>query len=325
VTRTDERTRYRYYTVDVFTAERFGGNPLAVFPDAVGIPEDRLQAIARELNLSETVFVLPPESPAHTRRIRIFTPGAEIPFSGHPTVGTAVLLVDLGLVPTTQGEAKLLFGEGVGPVPVVVRDGAPRFAQLTTAKLPEQGPAPPSREAVAEVLSLTPADLAPAPDEPETWSCGMHYLYVALRDRAALARARLRADAWDRHFGKDSFAHAVFLFCREPERPGSDVRARMYAPEFGVPEDPATGSAAAALAGYLAARDRGGDGTRRVVIEQGFEMGRPSLLTLEIDLRGGAITAVRVGGHAVLVAEAEMIVSEVATMTARHANANATT
>src|SRR5262245_41497853 len=284
-----------------------------------------MQRIALELNLSETVFILPPESPGHTCRVRIFTPGAELPFAGHPTVGTAHLLVELGTVKLQNGEAKIVLGEGVGPVPVTVREGPPRFAELTVAKLPERGADPPSREAVAKLLSLAPSDLAASPDEPQSWSCGMPYLFVLLRDRGALGRARFDAAAWDAAF-HGYWAHAVYLFCRDPEREGSDLRARLYAPSFGIIEDPATGSAAAALAGWLAARERLPDGTRRWVIEQGMEMGRPSTIQLEADVRGGHVTAVRVGGHAVLVAEAEMIVSDVeATAATRHANAHSTT
>ena len=323
-TRTSDTTRHRYYVLDVFTDERFGGNPLAVFPDGRGLTSEQMQAIALELNLSETVFGLPPELPGHTCRVRIFTPGAELPFAGHPTVGTAHLLVELGTVKLQNGEAKIVLGEGVGPVPVTVTEGPPRFAELTVAKLPERGADPPSREAVAKLLSLSPADLAASPDEPESWSCGMPYLFVPLRDRGALRRARFDSAAWDGAFA-GYWAHAVYLFCRDPERQGSDLRARLFAPSFGITEDPATGSAAAALAGWLTSRAPGDDGTRRWVIEQGVEMGRPSTIRLEADLRAGQCAAVRVGGGAVLVAEAEMILEESDSLTSGRTHANATT
>ncbi|HYM79859.1 MAG TPA: PhzF family phenazine biosynthesis protein [Candidatus Limnocylindria bacterium] len=299
--------RYRYHTLDVFTDRIFSGNPLAVFPHALGISGEHMQQIAGELNLSETVFVLPPEDREHTRRLRIFTPGAELPFAGHPTIGTAHLLVRLGEVPMHGGVARIVFGEGVGPVEVVVREGPPAFAQLTAAKLPERGPDPPPTAALARALSLVPADLLGGDRSPESYSCGVPFLFVPVRDRATLARARIDTAAWLAALGSYP-AQEVFVFAADPERPGSDLRARMFAPALGIPEDPATGSAAAALAGYLGARSKERDGTLRQVIEQGFEMGRPSLILLEADVRDGAVVAVRVGGEAVLVSEGHMLV-----------------
>lgn len=303
--------RHRYITADVFTDRPLGGNPLAVFPDARGLAPERMQQVARELNLSETVFVLPPENPAHTRRLRIFTPGTELPFAGHPTVGTAHVLAALGEVPVSGGQTRIVFEEGVGPVEVTVRAeaGAPVFAQLAVARLPEPRPLEHSLADLAALLSLEPSDLLDGEDRPEPWSCGVPFLYIPVRDRQALARARLRPDLWERMLA-GSWAPHVYVLCRNPEAPGSDLRVRMFAPAMGIAEDPATGAAAAALGGWVAARAPERDGTLCQVIEQGYEMGRPSLLHLEVDRRDGAITAVRVGGSTVLMGEGWMEVPE---------------
>ena len=296
--------RYRFFTADVFTDRVFGGNPLAVLPEAEGLDTRRMQLVAREFNLSETAFVLPPGDPAHTRRVRIFTPAAELPFAGHPTVGTAFVLAAIGAVPLTGEETRVVFEEGVGPVPVTVRaaGGRPAFAQLSVAKLPEFGPEPPAPAAVADALSLDVADLADGGAGVQAVSCGVPILFVPVPDRGALRRARVNRAAWERVLAP-SWAPQVFVFTPDAERPGSDLRARVFAPMLGVEEDPATGAAAAALGGYLGVRADGGDGTLRWVVEQGFEMGRPSILEVEADRRGGAVTAVRVGGASVMVGE----------------------
>lgn len=303
-------TRFRFHTVDVFTNRRFGGNPLAVFPQAEGIPEDALQNIAREFNLSETTFVYPPADPAHTRRVRIFTPSDELPFAGHPTVGTGWVLAALGEVPLDGGDTTIILEEGVGPVPVRLRGSGntPTFAQLSVAKLPEVGPPPPGRSLLADVLSLDAGDLLGGMMAPQAVSCGLPFLFVPLRDRDAVRRARIRMDHWESTL-KAYFAPQIMIFAKDPEREGSDIRARVFVPGLSVPEDPATGSAAAALGGYLASRDSTTDGELRWVVEQGFEMGRPSILSIEVDKRGGEITAVRVGGEAVLVSSGEIAVS----------------
>ncbi|HEY5220466.1 MAG TPA: PhzF family phenazine biosynthesis protein, partial [Gemmatimonadaceae bacterium] len=247
--------RVRYITVDVFTDRQFGGNQLAVFPDAREIPPALMLDITREFNYSETTFVLPPDDPRHTRRVRIFTPEREMPFAGHPTVGTAHVLADIGEILLTGPTTRIVFEEGVGPVPVAIREqgGHPVFAQLSVAKLPEIGPPPPPSAALAEVLSLSPGDILDNKYIPQAVSCGLPFLFVPLVDRAAVARARVKLDVWERVL-KGYWTPELFVFAFDPERPGSDVRARMFAPGLNVLEDPATGSACAALGGYLAAR-----------------------------------------------------------------------
>jgi trans-2,3-dihydro-3-hydroxyanthranilate isomerase len=297
----------RYITCDVFTDRRFGGNQLAVFPDASNIPPDLMLSIAREFNFSETTFVLPPDDPRHTAKVRIFTPGGELPFAGHPTVGTAHVLAMLGVVKSTGDETRIVFEEGVGPVPVLIRSkqGRPEFAQLSVAQLPEVGPPPPSSKVLAEALSLSPKDILDGDMNPEGVSCGTPFLLIPLRDRDAVSRARVKIDQFDAALA-NYYTNKVLVFALDPEHSENDIRARMFAPSIGVPEDPATGSAAVCLSGYLAARDPRFDGTLRWNIEQGFEMGRPSILEIEADKKDGKITGVRVGGRTVLVCEGTM-------------------
>jgi trans-2,3-dihydro-3-hydroxyanthranilate isomerase len=297
--------RYRYVTCDVFTSRRFGGNQLAVLPDARGLSDAQMLAVTREFGYSESVFVLPPET-GGTRRVRIFTPGGEVPFAGHPTVGCAVVLAHAGLVTLAGRRGRVVLEEGVGHVPVSLRLGPEgAFAQFTAARLPESGPTPPPREALAAMLSLDPADLLDGEWAPEGVTCGLPFLLVPLRDRDAVRRSRMRTEHWERTLA-GWWSEMVLVFSRDPEHGGAGARARMYAPGIDVPEDPATGSAAAALAGYLAARDPRADGTLAWTVEQGYEMGRPSQIEIEADRTGGRVTAVRVGGNAVIVAEGEI-------------------
>ena len=304
-------TRFRYVTADVFTDQPFGGNQLAVFPDARGIPEERLLDVTREFNYSETTFVYPPADRSHTRRVRIFTPGGEVPFAGHPTVGTAHALAAIGDLPLEGEVTRITFEENVGVIPVAIRarGGVPTFTQLTVAKLPETGPPPPSREALAAALDLSEDDLLAGEWTPQALSCGLPFLFVPVRDVAAVARSRIRVDAWDRATA-GAWTREIFVFARGGTRQDTDYHARMFAPALNVPEDPATGSACAALAGYLAPRDPriARDGTLRWVIEQGFEMGRPSIVEVEADVARRAVTAVRVGGSSVLVCEGTMAI-----------------
>jgi trans-2,3-dihydro-3-hydroxyanthranilate isomerase len=296
--------KLRFVTADVFTARPFAGNQLAVIPDARGVPEELLLPIAREFNYAETTFVYPPADPAHARRVRIFTPGGEIPFAGHPTIGTAVVLAAIGEIPLQGDATPIVLEEGVGPVHVTIRarDGAAVGAQLSVAKLPETGPPPPPRTTLAGLLSLEPSQLMGGPNGPQAVSCGLPFLIVPVKDRAAVAAASVRMDLWASTL-KGYWAADVMVVARDPELEGSHLRARVFVPGLSVPEDPATGSCAAALAGYLAARESARDGSFRWILEQGFEMGRPSLLELEADKRDGAIVAVRVAGDVVIVSE----------------------
>jgi trans-2,3-dihydro-3-hydroxyanthranilate isomerase len=296
----------RYFTTDVFTSRRFGGNQLAVLPDARGLTSEQMLAITREFNYSETTFVLPPDNPANTRKVRIFTPGSEIPFAGHPTVGTAFVLATIGEVKLDDAETRVVLEEGVGPVPVTIRaeNGKPTFCQFSVAKLPEVGPPLPSRSILAQCLSIDEGDLLDGAWMPQIVSCGLEFAFVPVRDRSVVARSRMHLESWEKHLANTP-GQAVMIFALDAEDRRHQVRARMFAPGFGVPEDPATGSACAALGGYLAARSKQ-EGTHRWVVEQGYEMGRPSLIEVEADREGGAIIAVRVGGASVMVCEGDI-------------------
>ena len=299
--------KHRFVTCDIFTARVFGGNPLAVFPDAREIPEESLQQIAREFNLSETVFIYPPSDSTHTPALRIFTPAREVPFAGHPTVGAAFVLGTLGEIDISEPETRVELEEGVGPVPVLirVRNGKPVFAQLTTAVHPEVGPPAPGRSILADILSLEPSDILGGMTAPQAVSCGLPFLIVPLKDRDAVRRAKVRLDHWESSL-RMYWAPSIMVFARDPELEGSDIRARVFVPGLAVPEDPATGSAAAALGAYLGARDTTGATHLRYVVEQGFEMGRPSILEIEVEKADGNVTSVRVGGEAVMVSEGEI-------------------
>lgn len=298
--------QHKYYTADVFTDRPFGGNQLAVFTDAASIPGEVMQQVARELNLSETVFVLPPENPAHTCKLRIFTPAVEMPFAGHPTVGTAYVLAAIGAIELSGDKTHVVFEEGVGPVPVGIfaQDGIVTHTQLTAARAPEASASPVAAALVAEILGIDASDLADAPWQPQVVSCGVPFLFVTVRNRDILARTRVNRVLFDAHLAGTS-GEQLFVLCFDPELEGSDIRARMYAPEFGIEEDPATGSAVAALGGYLGAR-LGVEGTISRRVEQDFEMGRPSILDLEAEVRGGTVDRVRVGGKSVLMSEGFM-------------------
>jgi len=301
--------RVAYVTADVFTDTPCAGNQLAVIPDARGLVTSQMAALTREFNYPETVFVLPPDKPAHTRRLRIFTPGMEMPFAGHPTVGTAFVLAATGGIPLDGDETRIVFEEGIGPIPVLIRakGGKPEFTQLSVFKLPETRPTA-DVATLTRVLSLEPGDiLATGPHTPAAVSCGVPFVMVPVRDRRTLGRAGVRMDEWRAHFG-NAWAKDFMVFALDPERPGSDVRVRMFGPGVGVAEDPATGGGVTPLGGYLAAASPTQTGTIRYVMEQGFEMGRPSILHVEVDRAAGAITAVRVGGSTVLMAQGSMLV-----------------
>ena len=303
-------TSYQFYTVDVFTDQVFGGNQLAVFPKADGLTDRQMQMIAREMNLSETTFVFPPENANNTRKLRIFTPAKELPFAGHPTLGTAHVLVATGEVTANGDVTEVVLEEGVGPVPVSVskQDSNRTFAQLSAPQLPVIGPPPPSGEDLAAILSISPDEISA--DEPiQAVSCGVPFLFLPVRGLETIERLRINTTLWNETLG-DYWATAVFALTRETVHPGSDVHARMFAPLFGIAEDPATGAAAAALAGYLGVREGAATGTVRWRVEQGLEMKRPSFLEVEADKQDGEIVAVRVGGSTVPVSRGEMEVPE---------------
>jgi trans-2,3-dihydro-3-hydroxyanthranilate isomerase len=299
----------RYHLLDVFTDAPFGGNQLAVFPGAPTLATDLMQRVARELNLSETVFVQPARDSGATHALRIFTPGMELPFAGHPTLGTAHLLVELGMVTGDQALGGFALEEKVGCIPVRVERRADGllFAELTAAAAPETQGAAPSRRELAALLGIDERDVAAEGDSlhgdaPQAVSMGVPFLLIPVRDRAALGRASVDLTAW-RRLLVTAWAPHLYVFCRDAEGPGVDLRARMFAPAMGISEDPATGAAAAALSAYLAWRAPERDATLRWIVEQGIEMGRPSRLHLTAVKQEGQLRSVRIGGTSVRVGE----------------------
>ncbi len=281
--------RFRFAIADVFTDRPYTGNQLAVFPRAEGIPEAAMQKIAREFNFAETTFVFPPSDAKHAARVRIFTPNKELPFAGHPTIGTAVVLAHLGLV---KAKAFVL-EEGVGPIAVEVSNDRASFAVEKPVEVPEVRA---SLSACAAALSLAPGDVADA------WfaSAGVPFCFVRLKDRKAVDRASLDRAAWSRGFAR-AWSPNLYLFTGDTE-----LYVRMFAPAFGIEEDPATGSGAVALAGVLAGRAPQKDGSFAWRIDQGVAMGRPSRIDASAEKRDGRVARITIGGAAVVVAEGEM-------------------
>jgi len=291
--------RLLYHRVDVFTDRAFGGNPLAVFPNGRNLSDETMQAIAKEFNLSEVTFLLPPEDAACDYRVRIFTPGDELPMAGHPTVGTAFVLAHEHIIEPDEGadELKVTFEEGVGPVPVRVEfgGGRPVYTEMSQP-LPRFGPRVEDRRAVAAMLSLGADDIDDALPV-EVVSCGVPFLYVPLRSLDAARRARPRADLIEQA-ADDGVPPEVFVFTREVEHAGSTVHSRMFAPGIGVTEDPATGGASGPLGSYLVRYGVvSGGPSVNITSEQGIEMGRPSFIKITIERDGEAVTGVRVGGQ----------------------------
>jgi trans-2,3-dihydro-3-hydroxyanthranilate isomerase len=299
------RNRRRYRILDVFTDSAFGGNPLALLPEAEGLSERQMQLLAREFNLSETAFIRPPRNPGETHRLRIFTPTRELPFAGHPTIGAALALAEEG-----WPHEEFVFGEGIGPVRVSLRRQKQGLsAWLWAAKLPQVGPRPPPNEALAAMLNLRPTDILAGTWGPSMVSAGVPYLVVPLRDADTLGRAELDRQRW-REILRESWAPHIYLVASLDGPGGTRYRARMFAPAIGIPEDPATGSAATAFPAWLAPRLGARDGVLTIAIEQGIQLERPSSLSVEVELAGGTITAVRVGGTAVSIAEGTIRIPE---------------
>jgi trans-2,3-dihydro-3-hydroxyanthranilate isomerase len=297
--------RLAFHTLDVFTSERFGGNPLAVVHEADSLETVRMQTIAREFNLSETVFVLKPENPAHSARVRIFTPAAELPFAGHPTVGTGALLAELRTPAVNNGrDAIIALEETIGIVRVGVRlkSGHPAFAEFDAPRLPQEGSGLPPVERLAAALGLIPSEIGFENHRPSVYSAGLPFAFVPVASMAAIGRAGVQHQHWGQVFA-GPVPGSVFLYCRETLHTTSAFHARMFSPQYGVLEDPATGSAAAAFAGVIRRFDALPDGTHKRTIEQGFEMGRPSYISLSLEIERAKLEAVRIGGYVVRVGE----------------------
>ena len=293
--------RRAFHTLDVFTDTPLAGNPLAVVLDSEGLDDARMQSIAREFNLAETVFVSEPKNPVNTAAVRIFTPARELPFAGHPTVGTAVLLAHLRAPELLKSEdLRIVLEEKVGDVVCVARHrkGQAMAAYFTVPRAPERMGEPPSKASLAADLGLEVEDIGFDAHEPVVMGAGTANLFVPLKSLAAMGRARPDLKHWGENGGP-----CLYLYTRESVHAGSDFHARMFAAGWGVYEDPATGSAAAAFAGVMMAFEKPRDGEHVVTIEQGVEMGRPSFISVGLDVEDGVLRSATIGGSAVIVCE----------------------
>jgi trans-2,3-dihydro-3-hydroxyanthranilate isomerase len=298
--------KYRYYTCDVFTETRFGGNPLAVLPNADGLSDHQMQQIAREFNFSESAFVFPAKT-GHTRHVRIFTPGGEIPFAGHPNVGTAFVLASAGEFGEINSSLTVTFEEEAGSVPVTIyrEQGAVVRCEVAAPQSLSLGKTV-AAQLVASAVSLSPEDILTDTHHPQVCSVGLPFVITELKDRPALERARINMSGFDALANVD-IKPSMHLYARvsesEPDGHSFDIRARMFAPLSGVPEDPATGSASCALAGLLAHYQEKPNGSFAWRIAQGVEMGRPSTLLARAEKADGTVQATWVGGSCVMVSE----------------------
>jgi trans-2,3-dihydro-3-hydroxyanthranilate isomerase len=292
--------KYPYYICDVFTEKRFGGNQLAVLPQAVGLSTQQMQEIAREFNFSETTFVFPAKT-GHTRHVRIFTPAREIPFAGHPNVGTAFVLASVGELGEIKSSLTVTFEEEAGLVSIAIHESGGEVAscELTAPQSLSFGKILPV-EPVAAAISIDSTEVVTKTHAPQVASVGLPFVMVELRDRSVLERARINMTGFEALAGQDVMPD-VFLYTRVTD--GFDIRARMFAPFSGVPEDPATGSANCTLAGLLAHYAQKPNGSFSWRIAQGVEMGRPSTLIARAEKKDGLVQTTRIGGASILVSE----------------------
>jgi len=302
---------YRYVHLDVFTDRVFGGNQLAVFPEPAGLDTETMQAIAREMAYSESTFVFPPEDPRTSVRVRIFTPGSELPMAGHPTIGTAFALAHEGVI--APGQPEVVFGLGVGPIRVGLRwetdrGGGQKVAFAEMHQLPPTfGDNVADVSAVAAALNLRPGDIAVARSPVQSVSCGVPFLFVPLLTREAVDRAVVDQAALSRLCRTLGLAEEVFLFSTEPGDDGATAYSRMFAPGLGVTEDPATGSASGPLGCYLVRHGLvPAEKAQQIVSVQGVKILRPSRIHISIAGDAQKISDVRVGGTAVIAGEGHL-------------------
>ncbi len=291
--------RYAFETLDVFTERKFAGNPLAVVGDARGLSTAEMQRIAREFNLSESTFVFPPENPGNTARVKIFTPMYEMPFAGHPTIGTAIAIARAR---NQQGELRLELNTGVFPVRVDLNRGVP-YAEFQNPNLPTENGDAPDALMLERALSLEPGAIDRGTNRPRRVGAGVDYIF-ARASLAAVQSAKFNSSAFEALQLEDTVG--VVLLASGGVNSDATYHVRMFAPGAGVPEDPATGSAAAALPGYIALCQSNDDGCHPWALDQGIEMGRPSRLIVTVEIAQGAVRSVRVGGHAVSVMRGEI-------------------
>ena len=298
-----------YHLLDVFTNQAFGGNQLAVFTHPpTNLSQETMQKIAKEMNLAEITFVFPPKNDTNDFHVRIFTPATEMPMAGHPTVGTGYLLTHIGMLGDIDGEKTVTFEEGVGPIKVTIQtddDGNPSQI-LMRQPLPEFLDIYEDKQGIADMLSLSLDDIHPtAPVQVVT--TGVPFLYIALNSLEAANKVNLRLDIWEKHF-KGTNAEQIFVTTTETQYETSTVHSRMFAPAFGIPEDPATGAASGPLGAYLL--KYGLVDTKLIISEQGIEMGRPSFINIDMGYDGKTFTDVVIGGECVYMGYGTLVLDD---------------
>lgn len=295
--------KLKFYIVDVFSDKQFGGNQLAVFPEGNEVPEELMQKIAREINFSETTFALPAKNPANDFQLRIFTPYKELPMAGHPTIGSAFALLQKGHI--AKEKNRIVFEEGVGDIPVTFQK-AENDKLVTTMEqpLPDFG-AIFEKDIIAKILSLNKEQVLEH-YPVQVVSCGVPFLYIPVQDLKAIKSIRIKMDLYEKYLA--GFAsNSLFVFTPETEQANSTVHSRMFAPGLGIPEDPATGGASGPLGSYLVQYGLAEAG-KVIVSEQGFEMGRPSIIYIDIKTEKKKITSVKVGGESILSGEGNLFI-----------------
>ncbi len=293
-----------YAIYDVFTETRLAGNPLAVVFDADELDTEQMQSIAREFNLSETAFVIASSNPSHTAKLRIFTPGRELPFAGHPTVGSAIALAEQKAAGTSMEMVSVLEEEaGAIRCAIRLREGEPTFAEFDLPKKSAQFKltAGLDKQGIADALSISVKHIGFENHVASVWNAGIPFLMVPVKDIGVLGEVEFDAALWERVAPLvGGHLASAYLYCRGNN--GNQFQARMFSSDMGIAEDPATGSAVAALSGAIHHFDQLVEGYHPIVVRQGVEMGRPSTIHLHIDTSGGEIVRARIGGHAVRIA-----------------------
>ena len=292
--------KFEYTLVDVFTNQVFGGNQLAVFKDAEKLSSEEMQSIARELNFSETTFVTD-IGPNH-KKLRIFTPKTELPMAGHPTIGTAFVLADEGVIETRDGINKLIFEEGVGEIAISIHVEGGRIRSIEMEQpMPVFGQVFGDIRTAAELLSIDMADIDTT-SPIQTVSTGVPFLYIPLKSLDVISKIKLRLDTWEKFFSASEDTKHIFAFTRETLHAGSTIHSRMFAPAMGIAEDPATGGASGPLGAYLVEHglvEHGYDGKYMIINEQGIEMGRPSFINITVSKTYNNFSEIKISGTCV--------------------------
>ena len=301
-----------YTLLDVFTTKQFGGNQLAVFYGEEALSTEIMQRIARELNLSETVFIFTADSPSADKKLRIFTPQLELPMAGHPTIGAAYVLAEKEILKTEPGQNQWIFEEKVGNIPITVYRDHSRISKIEMKQPnPVFGEKIQDYERAASLLSLSIDDINM--NFPiQTVSTGVPFLFIPVQSLAAIKRINFRTDVWEKYFSRNPHTTNIFTFTAETEELESTVHSRMFAPAMGISEDPATGAASGPLGAYLVEHGvipSNEEGKYFIRSEQGFEIGRPSYIDISIQKNGNDYKEVKIGGNCVIMGSGQIYIS----------------